>query len=628
VVDDAILSVTFSMHRILSNEFFVSLLTVVSITGVEGTKSVTLQRSPDFMELYIENSHCTLKVTLTSDEADYVARMKKRDMELRFGAIEPCIDPRTNEDFQIANASSPPSSEVDDVLEAIYTDNRMRCFNGNSSITIGEYVCNERCDDRYNPSKYTASMRGIIKRAFSNLLGLRNEIQLDSTTDQAVTGRIARKYCYNVAHRANRVKNLIYEQIPANANDSELAISIRVHTRDMMMTKQLDSQWKINTAEYTEEVNGEKYALQPIAYTNNSVIFGALSQDGSRSRVFKYSKNCAGLPDPLEFEFRIMNTVGAPHPEIAGFVAPIPYAYALSGTVEISGMIGNAKLGSESLQHEEKVPSCFSQSSIFLRGIEEDYVGIDIVEHFNRLLGLEPLDERQYMIEAIAMTRRMLGLMWRFHDLGFIHGDFHNGNGAFKEKKAEGEMYSALTDEMVLIDFGYAQFIPNGLRTNERLQREPDLNASLLSPWHLEGFRIGRRDDLYRVLETTAFLLALIGDGNTDIASDFRAVWNSGRIPMPHHERDRNLIPMKQNFFDSDVYENGGIYCCPDSESRIFPPEAIAHMKNAMDIILAMTYPDQRPKYEEIIQEVDMALLSFFREADAGEKAGLTDALR
>jgi len=42
------------------------------------------------------------------------------------------------------------------------------------------------------------------------------------------------------------------------------------------------------------------------------------------------------------------------------------------------------------------------------------------------------------VFEAIAMTRRMLGLMWRSHDSGYIHGDFHESNGAFKENMADG----------------------------------------------------------------------------------------------------------------------------------------------------------------------------------------------
>jgi len=229
------------------------------------------------------------------------------------------------------------------------------------------------------------------------------------------------------------------------------------------------------------------------------------------------------------------------------------------------------------------------------------------------------------MIEAIAMTRQMVGLMWRFHDLGFIHGDFHEGNGAFKKNKKKGATYSALKDRMVLIDFGFAEFIPRAFGVGWKYPMRPNLNPMYLSPWHLDGFRIGRRDDLYRVLQTTAFLLAFIG-GNPERGKGqnlyriFDSVWEEGDTLL---QRNTNLRDVKRNFFDSKVAKKGGIYCCPNRRSFKFPTKSLKYLKNAMDIILAIQHPDDRPEYEEIIRELDMALLSL----DSGRDNALMNLL-
>jgi len=147
----------------------------------------------------------------------------------------------------------------------------------------------------------------------------------------------------------------------------------------------------------------------------------------------------------------------------------------------------------------------------------------------------------------------------------------------------------------VLIDFGFAEFIPQAYGTDEKIPRRETLNRLLLSPWHLEGYRIGRRDDLYRVMESTASLLGLSYDVSLD--DKFISALTKGITQG---------VKMKKNFFDSDVDKKGGIYCCPGTSKT----EPLTHMKKAMDMILGMNHPDQRPEYEKIIRELNMALFS------------------
>ena len=354
--------------------------------------------------------------------------------------------------------------------------------------------------------------------------------------------------------------------------DSKETIAIWKHTQEMLNNKNLEPGWEISSAGDSDKVTEESYVLERITNTQDSTIFRTIDEVGPTSRVFKYTNNCSiikycldrnkgdcdkNLPDPLVNEFLIMNILGDSH---SGYVAPIPYAYALSNKTPVS-IAYVAKIKSRTIETNDRFLRICANNKGAFRGIEEDYVGIDILNHF---ASLSEVDEKKFMIEVIAVTRRMVGLMWRFHDLGFIHGDFHGGNGAFKERKAEDSIYSALKDEMVLIDFGLSEFIPKEYGKDENKTRRETLEPSLLSPWHLQGHRIGRRDDLYRVLETTASLLVKFYY-NKNLHGNFENVRNRGGNTSMQ-QRDKNLSELKKlNFFDSA--DARGFYCCPKTQN-------------------------------------------------------------
>jgi len=627
--------------RILLDGF---LLAVVGTTMAETeviTDFIKLERSKDLSELHIEKAKCLLKVTLTRTEADKFTKIAK-NMNLKgFTSIIPCINPRIGQDQVNAKQSR---SNVDGVSAELDQNYGIKCFLDQSSPRIGEYVLNPGGNDLYNPAKYTESYWGYTKRGVLSLFSDREEIKLRENSQKPFTGAIARKYCFNVAYRAKLIKQLIANWVDVLDNEEEINGDSREtkliwkHTREILYEKRKSLKistpgWVITPVGNTETTKRLQLVLHSITKTHDSVIFRAVTWDGRKTFAVKYTNNCAAkdecssgrqrsdkcpesLLDPLVNEFLIMKIIGAPHQEITDYVAPVPYAYELSETAAM-GAVDNAKIESKFVDELRSryvgIRYCTNRGGT-LRGIVEDYVGINLHEHFKGLLGA--WDERQYMIEAITMTRRMLGLMWRFHDLGFIHGDFHDGNGAFKARKADDRSYSALTDDMVLIDFEYAEFIPQAYGTDVKIPRTETLNEAVLSPWHLEGYRIGRRDDLFRVMETSAGLLA----PNANLHDKFAEIWK--------FEGDMKLSEVKKlNFFDPDVAEKEGIYCCPDSGSFTFSRGAIAHMKNAMDLILAMTHPDQRPEYEKIIRELDMALFSLHGDAEERKKAELIKTL-
>jgi len=210
--------------------------------------------------------------------------------------------------------------------------------------------------------------------------------------------------------------------------------------------------------------------------------------------------------------------------------------------------------------------------------------------------------------------------MWRFHDLGFIHGDFHYGNGAFKKIKQD-EPYSVFRDPMTLIDFGYAQFIPQDYGGDENRAKSESLDEAHLSPWNLEHKRLGRRDDLYRVLQTAAWVLYAYKNGE-DLNSRFREYWEAcsklnihHSIEMRQKEADEALALVKRanNFFDPSV----NYFCCKNFELTGEMNKSLEHLKDAFEIVMEAQHVDTRPSYETIIQKLDMAIAS--SKPDAGD---------
>ena len=136
-----------------------------------------------------------------------------------------------------------------------------------------------------------------------------------------------------------------------------------------------------------------------------------------------------------------MNTLGESRRDIdSNYKAPIPFASAISEAHKVSENLFN-KLNSQFFDSfNEQISECKKHGGTF-RGILEDYVGPDISTYFDSIQN--SVTPNYFLTETIGMARRMVGLMWRFHDMGFIHGDFHFGNGGFKESKpSNGKSYS------------------------------------------------------------------------------------------------------------------------------------------------------------------------------------------
>jgi len=81
-----------------------------------------------------------------------------------------------------------------------------------------------------------------------------------------------------------------------------------------------------------------------------------------------------------------MNILGVSHTEIPKYVAPVRMAHALSQTAAVSAKMAYAKIEAESIKDARQmgVELC-AQSEGTFRGIEEDYVGKDILTYHSGL---------------------------------------------------------------------------------------------------------------------------------------------------------------------------------------------------------------------------------------------------
>jgi serine/threonine protein kinase len=121
-------------------------------------------------------------------------------------------------------------------------------------------------------------------------------------------------------------------------------------------------------------------------------------------------------------------------------------------------------------------------------------------------LGLLTLRLKISEVEVARVGARMIELIRDVHSFGIVHGDVHPGNFVFDSTKD-------LAETVKIIDFGRAiPFInPESklhVKQNDILVSDiGTLNPHLLSPFEIEGSKLSRRDDMYRLAEVLYLLL-------------------------------------------------------------------------------------------------------------------------
>jgi hypothetical protein len=384
--------------------------------------------------------------------------------------------------------------------------------------------------------------------------------------------------------------------------------------------------WVVSEEVGQQTVAGTTYNLQHLTTTpSGSTIWYATNSEDRK--VMKVSHNC-GLflliarcrkhpasceSDPIMDEFRIMNTLGS----LPNAVVPNAQTVSVSRkftegpppeplAVKVVGLLKD----NESV---EQWKSCSKKDkwAASYRAILEDMVGPELYAvaraQVRKFRNLEDFG-RRYLQELVMMTRRTIGLLWRFHDLGFIHGDVHSKNVAFKFKRdavdpatgrAVASEYSALTDEMVLIDFGLSRFFPDDIdKPEDETATKFNSNKLPLSHWQMQGKRMGRRDDLARAMSVLdSYITDFFGKPVAATLSKKEAVKTP---PQPSSEE---LQKYKSSYLFSTKEALGEM-----KEIQGFE-DALRNLDIALDLIRGIGHVDEKPNYEGVIGALDRAIL-------------------
>ncbi len=209
----------------------------------------------------------------------------------------------------------------------------------------------------------------------------------------------------------------------------------------------------------------------------------------------------------------------------------------------------------------------------------------------------------QYILFAIRVGLRTIELLEILHNSGFVHGDVHPGNVAFRDSSdyMEDVVNSSEMPDLMLIDFGRSRFFPieipfEHLPRHHMSTSTMNLARDLLSHWQLNGYKTGRRDDLYRAMELTASILTPHGEFRNYMRSNLRTIdhilgrksyvqFFTAKCVIRENQQDRILTIC-------DLYE-GIIQAGPCKR-------ALRYLDEALRTVRSIKPADRRPNYNKI----------------------------
>jgi serine/threonine protein kinase len=188
-----------------------------------------------------------------------------------------------------------------------------------------------------------------------------------------------------------------------------------------------------------------------------------------------------------------------------------------------------------------------------------------------------------YAIETILRLREL-------HDAGFIHGGINAETVALRDSDSR----------IVLVDFAHARFYPSEIGGVDKVAHaigQLDLISKLNeSYWSMMGLRIGRRDDLYRVIEMIAYLLTPTKHEFFDALLSLR----SSKKSMAEVKSTASFFSMK--------YPHKSL--CELNASKDKMPQcdnAMLELKKVLAIVRRISSVDTEPNYRSIIEGLEAA---------------------
>jgi tRNA A-37 threonylcarbamoyl transferase component Bud32 len=228
----------------------------------------------------------------------------------------------------------------------------------------------------------------------------------------------------------------------------------------------------------------------------------------------------AELDKRNEWEFRVLRALNDTGISPKVFYISPPLVLSKSSILPLPLRMQTEYLAS----HEKK---CASKGTK-IRYIVQQAVGPSIGMYIsalskNRLV----YSSTEFTRKMLVIFQKVLDLIQKLHNKGFIHGDIHVYNIAFRQPVL-GEIADIDIDniDLVLIDFGLAKWFPESMGMDMRndpiaMFELPLLNPRLLSLWQLRMDRAGRRDDVLRLLYMMADSMAKerLSDGIDNLIS-------------------------------------------------------------------------------------------------------------
>jgi hypothetical protein len=380
------------------------------------------------------------------------------------------------------------------------------------------------------------------------------------------------------------------DRIPSPAVVSESEESVNTENEKNV---NLDSDVERISENLTVEIKSK------MAVTNQSIVFVMEDPSTGTEYIGKYVVDCfrRGLPqdrlDPepnhLKHEYSLMSTLEG--------LEITPKAFYLSDATLIDNY-GSQKVSAiYPLAHSQV---CRERGS-HVRMMLMERNGPDM-EKFLGWLRLNQSHDREYIEAVMVLSSRIVELVEKFHNAGYIHGDVFQNNIVFRYQKPDYRDYDWRTDPLYIIDLATSVPVETGKELPERVEGNfyRGWNPALLTHWQLNLFRYGRRDDIFRVIESMAYLLS---DG--EIEKRLNAYMTKIWVEQPQFQTqgDRlarsvaNQFKMSANFFSPDpVFKT---QCCRNmglSEGQVSSIQALLE-RLTIEARRPVT-PDTVPQYE------------------------------
>jgi serine/threonine protein kinase len=208
-----------------------------------------------------------------------------------------------------------------------------------------------------------------------------------------------------------------------------------------------------------------------------------------------------------------------------------------------------------------------------------DLVGPSMWNYVWTIRALRFLKPLEFLRKVLYIVKKSLRLLKKLHELGIIHNDIHMGNIAFKIPPSDTTpIPDPVNDELILIDFGYSEFIGK----SEQFESIASFQSNpLLSHWQLQGARNARRDDIFRLGEIMAQFLY------DDSPAKFLELLKQSTVP---ETLTSTLIRNKKANIFKDPLWNG----------KWENPAVFKNLEKFMDEILSYEKVTSQPNYEKL----------------------------